>query len=118
MLQTTLTAAAAMLRADPTLTTADRGRLLKLLRRDGREPEPPAAAPEERIVRRAEAGRLLSVTLRAIDAWAAAGILPRVRLPGRRRGLGFRLRDIIGIMEGRSAAILDSSEVGEKDVGN
>jgi hypothetical protein len=67
------------------------------------EPEPGGPTPQRipQIVRRAEAARLLGVAIRTIDAWAAAGILRRVMLPGHRRGSGFCLADIETLIEVR-----------------
>ncbi|GEM_PF-2130990 len=64
----------------------------------GEKPEGPkavAAAPSEaRLVRRIEAARRLSCSLRTIDNLAASGVLQRRRLPGRLRASGFLASDL------------------------
>lgn len=94
MTETTLDLVRAALRTDPTVTPRDRTRLLRLLRAG--EPPQPQATPTiaERIVRRDEAAQLIGGSLRLVDRLAKNGQLPRVTLPGRKRGAGFRLSDI------------------------
>ena len=55
----------------------------------------------ERIVRRAEAAKLLSRSLRAVDLLREQHILQPVTLPGRTRGAGFKLSSIMGLIDGR-----------------
>ncbi len=91
MLATTLDAATAILRADPTVTPADRNRLVALLR----QPTTTASeTPGARILRRTEVARRLSLSLRSIDKLAVQGVLQKVRFPGRGRSAGFRAADI------------------------
>lgn len=100
MLDTTQDAVRALLRADPSLTPTDRNRILATLRSHGKtEPEP--AAPEPRLIRRADAARRLGCSLRALDNWARTGILRKVKLPGRVRAAGFRESDLVAVIEGR-----------------
>lgn len=104
MLDTTQDAVKAMLRADPSLTPADRNRILATIRNHGKTPansEP--AAPEPRIIRRKEAARRFSCSMRALDNWARVGLLRRVILPGRVRAAGFREADIVSLIEGKRA---------------
>jgi len=54
----------------------------------------PAAQGEVRIIRRIEAARRLSCSLRTIDKLAATGVLQRRKLPGRVRASGFLAGDI------------------------
>lgn len=104
MLATTCNAVREMLRADPSITPADRNRILAALRNHGKgDPEPTAPEPP-RLVRRAEAARRLAVSLRAVDAWARAGILHKVRLPGRVRAIGLAEADVAAIIRGKTAA--------------
>jgi hypothetical protein len=70
-----------------------RGRIRKAIR-EAAAPRPPAAREDDRLIRRAEAARLLARTTRAVDLLARGGVLKRVRLPGRSRGAGFRLSDV------------------------
>ncbi len=76
------------------LPTADRRRLLESMN---------TAGPPECLLRRKETARRLGVTQRAVDRLAAAGYLPRVRLPGRVRAVGFRESDVSAIIEGAAA---------------
>jgi predicted DNA-binding transcriptional regulator AlpA len=62
------------------------------------EPRTVAAVPH--ILRRAEAAARLAVTPRTVDAWARRGLLPKVRLPGRTRAVGFRASDIDALVTG------------------
>jgi predicted DNA-binding transcriptional regulator AlpA len=52
----------------------------------------------DRILRRAEVAGLFSVSRATIDRWAALGLLTRVRLRGRCRAIGFRAREIAGLI--------------------
>ena len=103
MLDTTQDAVKAVLRADPSLTPTDRNRMLVLLRNHGKATLATPAALEPRLIRRAEAARRMGCSLRAIDTWARAGILRKVKLPGRTRAAGFRERDLVAVIEGREA---------------
>ena len=100
MLQTTCDVVRAALRADPTVTPADRGRLLAALRNGGTTPPATAAPTGPRLLRRREAAQMLAVSLRTLDTLAADGTLRRVTLPGRRRGAGFREADVRALIEG------------------
>lgn len=100
MLDTTQDAVKAMLRADPSVTPTDRNRILTTLRNHGKAEQQPNP-PESRLIRRAEAARRLGVSLRAVDNWARAGILSKVKLPGRVRCCGFRAADVDALIEGR-----------------
>jgi len=105
MLPTTLDAVKSILRADPSLSTPDRARLMALLRKGGPEkPDTAPAAPEPRLLRRAEAARRLGCSIRCIDNWARDKILDKVRMPGRVRAAGFREADIRRLIEGGGAA--------------
>ena len=53
-----------------------------------------AAKEEARIVRRIEAAERLSSSTRTLDKLAAAGVLPRRKLPGHVRSSGFLASDI------------------------
>lgn len=103
-LQTTIDAAKAILRADPTVTPGDRARLLALLRDNGKPDTPEPTATEPRIIRRLEAARRLGCSVRAVDRWSAAGILRKVTLPGRVRAAGFRESDIAALIAGEGAS--------------
>jgi len=101
MLDTTQDAVKAVLRADPSLTPTDRNRLLGMLRNHGKAEPAAPIAPEPRIIRRADAARRLGCSLRAVDNWARAGILRKVKLPGRIRAAGFRESELVAVIEGK-----------------
>jgi hypothetical protein len=101
MLKTTSDALKAVLRADPSLNVADRNRLLALLRGCQRQtPVETSAERTERIVRRAEAARRLSCSLRTVDKLAASGVLAKRKLPGRVRATGFLESDLVALLVG------------------
>ena len=56
----------------------------------------------DRIIRRAEAAKLLGRSLRAIDLLREQKILTPVTLPGRERGAGFKLSSIMALIGGRA----------------
>jgi hypothetical protein len=95
MLPSTLDILKSVLRSDPSLTPAERADILARLRE---RPEAPKVEPDSggelRIVRRAEAARRLSCSLRTVDSLAAGGALPRRKLPGRVRASGFLASDV------------------------
>lgn len=91
----TLTALAAIIEADPPQTEADRNRIVCLVTGAARTESGP------RVLSRSEAAERLGVCVRVIDGMSAAGILPRVTLPGRRRAAGVRDVDVERIIEGR-----------------
>ena len=102
MLQTTANAVRVMLRADPSVSTSERNRLLALLRNGGEatptEPKPP------RIMRRAEVARILARSTRAVDLLARSGTLPRVMFPGHTRSAGFREADVLALINAKGGA--------------
>jgi len=57
----------------------------------------------DRIIRRKEVARLLSRSLRGVDLLREQHVLEPVTLPGRVRGCGFRLSDVISIIGGKAA---------------
>ena len=100
MLTTTLDAVKALLKADPSLTPADRAWIVASVRNHGKEAGTPgpAVAVEKRIILRAEVARRFSRSLRFVDYLAKAGILRRVRLPGRVRSCGFVADEVERLM--------------------
>jgi hypothetical protein len=66
----------------------------------------PAALPAacHNLLTRDEVAAILRVTPRAVNKFAAQGILPQVRLPGRRNALGYLDRDVHALITTRSAA--------------
>ena len=61
-----------------------------------------AAAPPDRVMTTAEAGKMLGVTTRTVFNFAKQGLLRRVKYSGRKRAGGFRYSDVSGLLE-RSA---------------
>ena len=59
--------------------------------------------PACKIIRRAEAARLLSVTPRTIDNLARTGALRRVRFPGRKLAAGFMASEVDALVSGKTA---------------
>ena len=57
----------------------------------------------ERIVRRAEAAKLLGRSLRGVDLLREQGHLKAITMPGRARGAGFRFSGVMALIEGRAA---------------
>lgn len=95
MLPTTIEAANAILRADPTVAPAERVRLVALFR----NPVTKTTAPTEtRIMRRSEVAKVLSRSTRAVDLLAEQGHLRKVRLPGRTRAGGFLASDVYALI--------------------
>jgi hypothetical protein len=96
MLETTLFAVKALLKADPALTPGDRARIVASIRNHGKETETmrAVAVPEKRILPRAIVAQRFNRSLRFVDHLAKAGILRRVTLPGRKRACGFRADEV------------------------
>ncbi len=62
----------------------------------------PTQPPRASLLTRDEAAAILRVTPRAVNKFAAQGILPQVRLPGRRRALGYLDRDVHALIVTRA----------------
>lgn len=91
MLDTTKAAIAAMLKADPTLGTPDRARIIARLT----EPAPTTTnGSPGRILKRSDVAALVGRSTRTIDLWRKAGLLKPVQLPGHSRALGYRETDV------------------------
>lgn len=101
MLNTTHDAVRAMLKADPSMTPADRSRIIAAIRSHGKADEDATpATPEPRIIRRAAVAARLGVGLRCVDNWNRVGILKKVTMPGRIRAAGFRESDVVALIAG------------------
>lgn len=102
MLQTTIEIIRSGLKADPSLTPNDRTRILAILRNglNTTKTETPAEQVS-RIIRRAEAARRLSCSLRTIDKIAREGVLTKRKLPGRERASGFLSSDVDSLIRGK-----------------
>jgi len=102
MLSTTTEAVRSILKADPSLTPADRSRILAGIRNHGREPDKRESTPN-RIMRRGEVAVCLGRSKRFVDKLAAEGILHKVAMPGRRRAIGFLGEDVEKLLGGDAA---------------
>jgi excisionase family DNA binding protein len=95
MLPTTIETIRSILKCDTTLNPADRSRILAALRSSVIPLKAVATSTSEsRLVRRAEAAKRLGCSLRLVDRLAHDGVLPRRKLPGRRRAAGFLESDL------------------------
>ena len=104
MLATTLDILKSGLRADPTVSPAERARLLALLRQGPEVPRPDAPPSSiDRILRRREAVTFWERSLRFVDRLAKDGILRRRLLPGRKRASGFLASDVMALIAGKAA---------------
>ncbi|MBI5386761.1 MAG: helix-turn-helix domain-containing protein [Verrucomicrobia bacterium] len=102
MLPSTIDVLKSVLRADPTLSPAERVSLMARLRQKPEDPRAEDAAKSGvRIIRRCEAARLLSCSTRTLDKLATAGLLPRRKLPGRVRASGFLASDVDALIATR-----------------
>lgn len=96
MLATTIKIVRSGLESDPSLTPADRARLMAVLR-NGLTPHKSDCPPPDNppcLVRRAEVARRMSRSLRFVDKLAASGVLTKRKLPGRVRASGFLASDV------------------------
>jgi hypothetical protein len=95
MLPSTIEILRSVLRSDPTLSAGERAELLARVRK---KPDAPSVQPrvndEVRIMRRSEAARRLSCSVRTVDRLARTGGLLRRKLPGRVRGAGFLASEV------------------------
>ena len=96
MLPTTVDAVKALLKADPSLTPADRSQIVGIIRNHGRpaEPRPSPKRQGACILTRAEVAKRFNRSKRFVDKLATEGVLQRVTLPGRVRACGYREADV------------------------
>src|SRR5262245_4340121 len=101
MLSTTLQIVRSALLADPSIAAPDRTRILAFVRNDAAATKPETRTEGVvRIIRRAEAARRLSCSLRTIDKLASSGVLVKRKLPGRVRAAGFLESDVATLIAG------------------
>jgi hypothetical protein len=104
MLATTFNLLRCGLESDPSLTPADRKRILAIVRDGGKNPSRSDSAPLDppRLLRRVEVARRLACSLRTVDKLPVR----KVKLPGRKRAAGFLEADVnaLLLMSGREAA--------------
>jgi predicted DNA-binding transcriptional regulator AlpA len=95
MLPSTRIAIRAILNADPSLTVFARATIMAAI--NEKNIDPSLIAP--RLLRRKEVAKRLSVSERTIDLWVREGLLQKIVLPGRIRGVGFKESDINQLIE-------------------
>lgn len=102
MLSTTIEATKAIFKADHTISTEERAEILRIIRGGGRRllQSSGRVVGEDRIIPRKAVASLFNRTTRAVDKWAREGLLTRVKLPGRKRSVGFRESEVIALMGG------------------
>lgn len=110
MLVTTVDAIKAILRADPTVTPADRVLIIAAIRNHGKQAAQPKPVEQQeaRILRRAEVARRMGCSLRTVDRMVCEGMIQKVTLPGRKRACGFRLADFERLLTAESPAVEES----------
>lgn len=104
MLNTTLKLVKAALRADHTLTPAERAKLL-MQAHNGSPAIHPPSPNEPRLIRRAEVARRLSCSLRTVDKLAANGVLLKRTLPNRKRASGFLEADVTALITRKEGSV-------------
>ncbi len=106
MLPTTVDAVKALLKADPSLTPADRALILGKIRNHGRlsADGPRTERQGVRILTRTEVAKRFDRSLRFVDKLATEGVLRRVTLPGRVRACGYREADVEGLLSAEGGA--------------
>ena len=102
MLPTTGDAVKALLKTDPSLTPAERTRIMASVRNHGQPVDEarPVEKPKTQILTRKEVAHRFGRSLRFVDKLAVEGILRRVKMPGRVRACGYREEDIERLMAG------------------
>jgi hypothetical protein len=96
MLPTTIQIIKSGLQGDPSISPADRARILAIIRSGPEAPKTEPAADEPRLIRRTEAAQRLSCSLRTIDK--VFKHLKR-RLPGRQRSAGILESDLAALLK-------------------
>lgn len=100
MLPTTLQIVRIALQADPSVTPADRTRLMALIKGSAEEPkgEPRSEPNKPQVLRRSEVALRLARSLRTVDKLASDGLLRKFSLPGRKRAAGFLETDVAALI--------------------
>ena len=62
-----------------------------------------APTAPERIIDRGTVAARFGKSVRAVDQWAARGVLHKVKLPGSSRAVGFRLSEVETLLRGSGA---------------
>jgi hypothetical protein len=101
MLESTLELIRAGLKTDPTLSSAERTRVLMILRNQGKQPRlAQIDHPVPRIIRRKQAAERLNSSLRFVDLLARQGVLKKCVLPGRQRAAGILESSLLAVLTG------------------
>ena len=101
MLDTTLDVFKAALRSDPTVPPAQRAQLLALVRRGTEAPKSVVAQLcGPRVLTPKATAEMLSRSRRYVHRLANEGVLRPVRLPNRKRGIGFLQSDVERLIAG------------------
>jgi hypothetical protein len=89
MQNTTIDLLKAALKADPSVTPVERGRIVAFLR-NGSAKTQPSAMPSRPsgIIRPAQAARRLDRSVRSVHLLCSQGLLEKVKFPGRKRCAG------------------------------
>jgi hypothetical protein len=103
MLDSTIELIRAGLKTDPTLSIAERTRIVLVLRNHGKQTQQPQIQQDTpKIIRRKQAAERLNSSLRFVDLLARQGVLKKCVLPGRKRA--------VGILESSLSAVLTAPE--------
>ena len=88
-----------VLRLDPTLDLPARTRIVNVMLKAAKnQSDVPSTQPVQRLIRREEVARRLSVTARTVDRLSTDGVLQKIRFPGRDRGGAFRESDVTDLI--------------------
>ena len=92
------------IKSDPTITPAERARLVALIKTGGTSPDNSGKVNGPRIYQRREAARLAGRSLRWIDSIARRGLVRRVKLPGNIRAVGILAADLERLVQTSTVA--------------
>lgn len=98
MQQTTIDAVKAILATDQSIDADERKNMVLMLKMGAGNG--PSKAVKDRIVSRKEFATRVGVTTRTIDNWRVKGYITPVIIPGKNRAVGYRERDVDGLIEG------------------
>jgi hypothetical protein len=101
MLDSTIELIRAGLKTDPTLSVAERTRLLLIFRNNSKQspPQPTVVDATPKIIRRKKVAERLNCSLRFVDLLACQGILKKCVLPGRKRAVGILESSLLAVLE-------------------
>jgi hypothetical protein len=106
MLDTTIELVRAALRADPTVTPAERNKRIALLRNgDTTKDKPQPAEKLPAIVRPAQVAILLGRSTRSVHALCEQGLLTKAKWPGRQRAAGITQSSLTALLNASSGDV-------------